>query len=338
MKAWAEHHLGLILPAACILWAVSPFFYYSFATFYIPPREGFNFKVPPGATLREIASGLQERGITRHPYIFMELAVIMGGQEDLKAGTYQFEGELSLFRVAGDIINGRVATREITIPEGYDLSDIINYLCRTTGADEESVRRLGNDPELLGLLGLGTPSIEGFLFPDTYVIRVDMPAREIFKLMIRRYHEVFNDSLRARAKEIGLSEVEAVTLASIIEKETGIEDERKVISGVFHNRLVRGMPLEADPTVRYAISKYRGQLTYKDLECDSPYNTYRYRGLPPGPICSPGKASIMAALHPADVDYLYFVATGDGTHTFSRTLAQHNAARRSARSRQGDRR
>ena len=146
------------------------------------------------------------------------------------------------------------------------------------------------------------------------------------------FPEVFNEHLKERSEELGFAEVEIVTLASINEMRSRLESERKIISCVFHNRLRRGIPLEADPTVRYALGKYSGRLLYKDLEFDSHYNTYKYRGLPPGPICSPGEASIIAALYPDDVDYLYFVAAGDGTHLFSRTLAQHNQARKRAKS------
>ena len=327
-KGWMGRQFGTLLTIAVVLWIASPFFYYAFSTYHLPENSDPSIEIPGGYTLKDVAKVLEERKIIDHPDIFMLLAILTGHEEDLKAGMYRFEGELSLYRITDAIIQGRVATRRITIPEGYTFADITVYLSRQLAVDEGEIRPLETDRDLLACLGLDTPSLEGFLFPDTYTIPIDATPRQILEWMIRRYHEVFSDSLRTRASSLGLTQLEAVTLASIIERETRIETERRMISGVFHNRLGRGMPLEADPTVRYALGKYKGHLLYKDLEVDSPYNTYRYAGLPPGPICSPGKASILAALDPEEVDYLYFVATPAGTHIFSRPLAQHNRAKR----------
>ncbi len=326
-----EKYFGRALVVVFVLWVIAPFIYHSTSTFYISPEESILINIPRGSTLKQVSFALRDDGIINNPYMFMILVALKGDESNLHAGTYRFEGELSLMAIADDISTGRVAVTHVTVPEGFGFSDIASLLEEVTGEREEDIESLKSDEGLREFLGLETGQIEGFLFPDTYLVPVDISPKEFLKVMIARYHEIFDDSFRERASELGYSEVEIVTLASIIEKETRIEDERRIISGVFHNRLSRGIPLEADPTIRYAIRKYSGHILYKDLEIDSPYNTYMYRGLPPSPICNPGKASLLAALYPEDVDYLYFVAAGDGTHIFSRTLAQHNRARKLVR-------
>ena len=328
MTGGIRQHFGLVLLLAGALWLASPVVYHAYWSFELPPCGDRYVVIPPGATLREVSRRLREEGILRHPEVFTILVVLMGEERNIHAGTYCFEGKTTLLGIARDITRGRVARKRVTVPEGLTFAAIAGILSRSLGADSTEIMALESDPDLLDGLGLDVKDLEGFLFPDTYSVPVDIRPRDFLRLMIARYRQVFNDSLQARARELGLSEVETVTLASIIEKETRLESERRTISGVFHNRLRRGIALEADPTVRYALGKFSGHLLYRDLEVDSPYNTYTHRDLPPGPICSPGKASILAALYPDDVDYYYFVAAGDGTHIFSRTLAEHNRARR----------
>lgn len=322
---------GSILVLAGAAWILSLSVYRTFRTYEIPPCEDRYLTIPSGATLKEVSFHLQDKGIIHHPYIFTILVALMGKEGNIHAGTYCFEGKTSIMQIAEDITQGRVARKQVTIPEGLNYADIAEIAMESIGGDSAQYAGLESDPELIDHTGLQVNSLEGFLFPDTYLVPADITPKGFLRAMITRYHEVFDDSLRERARELGFSEIEIVTLASIIEKETRIESERKAISGVFHNRLKRGIALEADPTVRYALHKYTGRLLYKDLKVDSPYNTYRHRDLPPGPICSPGKASILAALYPDEVDYYYFVAAGDGSHIFSRTLAQHNEARKKVR-------
>jgi len=174
----------------------------------------------------------------------------------------------------------------------------------------------------------GEKRLEGFLFPDTYQFEADATAEEIINVMLKRFGEVYNEEYRRRAQELGLSTLEVVTMASIVEKEAKLDEERAVIAGVFYNRLKKNWKLESCATVQYLLGEPKAELSYKDLEIDSPYNTYKYYGLPPGPIASPGKASLEAALYPEEVDYLFFRANPDGSHTFSRTLAEHNQAGR----------
>jgi UPF0755 protein len=327
-----RRNIGIIFFIVFIIGSAAPFLYLSFSTFNLTECEGHYIKIPAGATLKDATATLEKERIIDHPYIFMILVILMGGENSLIAGTYCFEGETSLHRIADILIRGKVANKQVTIPEGLTFTSIADILSESIDCSREEITELEEDPELLAYLDIGTGSLEGFLFPDTYHIPVDITPPEFLMAMIRRYKEVFNNTLKERAEIIEFSEVEIVILASIIEKETKLDSERKIISGVFHNRMKRGIPLEADPTVRYALQKYTGRLLYKDLEVDSPYNTYKYKDLPPGPICSPGEASIQAALYPDDVDYLYFVAAGDGTHIFTRTLAKHNEARKRVKS------
>ena len=192
----------------------------------------------------------------------------------------------------------------------------------TRSAFIEAVR----DPELIHSLGLEVQSLEGYLFPDTYFLTRSMSNQAVVRLLVSRLQETLTTEFRDRASAIGMSIHEVLTLASVIEKETGLSDERTLISGVFHNRLRRKIPLQSDPTVIYALEMFDGNLRKRDLTVDSPYNTYRVRGLPPGPIANPGAASIRAALFPATTSFLYFVSRNDGSHKFSSTLTEHNSA------------
>jgi UPF0755 protein len=323
--------IGFLLILAGLLLIITPFLYYSYSKYSLPEEQNNFFKIPNGSTLKKVSFNLGEAGIIRNPYAFMILVILRGDENNLIAGTYHFEGEVSHHLVAEEIVNGRIAEMRLTIPEGLNFTNIVELLCDTLKFNRQEISGLETDLDLIGALGLGTEKLEGFLFPDTYDIPVDITPEDLFLVLIRRYQEIFDDSLRKGAEKLGMSEVEVVTLASIIEKETRLEKERRTISGVFHRRLKKRMALEADPTVRYALGKYTGRILYKDLEVKSPYNTYKYRGLPPGPICSPGKASILAALYPEEVSYLYFVAAGDGSHIFSDTLLEHNRARRQVR-------
>jgi UPF0755 protein len=223
---------------------------------------------------------------------------------------------------------GRGIEHSVTIPEGLALRDIVPLLARTTGAPVESLWVAARDSATRRRLKIPTPDLEGYLFPDTYRFMYGTGAREAVRELVRRFENVWQPAWDARAAELGMTRHEILALASIVEKEARLAEERPVISAVYHNRLRQGMPLQADPTVQYAIGEHRTRVLYKDLKIDSPYNTYRNRGLPPGPIASPGRASIEAALYPANVPYRYFVAHPDGHHEFRVTFEEHTAARR----------
>jgi UPF0755 protein len=224
------------------------------------------------------------------------------------------------------MVLGKGIFQSVTIPEGLTVREIAELLGKMQIADGAKFLALAAESELLQSLGLDHGGLEGYLFPDTYYFTPATPEREILLAMAEQFRKAIRPLLAQRDDGIGLSPHEIVTLASVVEKETGVEAERPLVSAVFHNRLKRQMPLQSDPTVIYGLKKFDGNLTRKDLREPSPYNTYRITGLPPGPICNPGLSSIRAALYPADVPFLYFVSKNDGTHLFSESLAEHNRA------------
>ncbi len=229
-------------------------------------------------------------------------------------------------QVLNHLKKGIVHQYEVVIPEGYAVRQIAQVLEEKGLAEAEQFMALAADSELAESLGIPSDNLEGYLFPSTYFISRATTAEEIIRQMVRAFHTAYTSDLREREREMGLNTHEVVTMASIIEKETSSEAERDLISGVFHNRLKRNMRLQSDPTVIYGIADFDGNLKRVHLQTDTPYNTYRRRGLPPGPIANPGRASLIAALYPASVDYLYFVSRNDGTHYFSRNIDEHNRA------------
>ncbi|HEX7120777.1 MAG TPA: endolytic transglycosylase MltG [Gemmatimonadaceae bacterium] len=287
--------------------------------------------IPPGATVRAAAESLSAKGIIRAPALFGLYARVTGRDRGIKAGTYLLERGSSWSAALTALTEGRGLVYTVTIPEGWTIATIIPTLAREVKVSEESLKVAVADSSLRDRLDVTTPTLEGYLFPETYVFPDGATAREIIGTMVRQFERRWKPEWNARLDSLGMTRHEIVTLASIIEKEARVAEERPVISGVYHNRLKRGMLLQADPTIQYALGRHRARVLYRDLRVDSPYNTYRYPGLPPGPIASPGDASIEAALYPASVPYLYFVAHPDGHHEFRRTLREHNEAVRQMR-------
>jgi UPF0755 protein len=222
-----------------------------------------------------------------------------------------------------------VLTQRITIPEGWELRRIAPRLAAATGTPPDSVLRLLADPAVAARFGVPGPSLEGYIYPATYTIAIDTPLDTILQLMVAQYHKIWTPERRARADALKMNERDVIALASIVEKEARVRTEMPVIAAVYHNRLRIGYPLQADPTVQYALGEHQTRLLYAHIDsvAENPYNTYRRRGLPPGPIASPSTAAVDATLHPADVPFLYFVARPDGSHIFTRSLAEHNRAR-----------
>ena len=290
-------------------------------------------EVREGAPLSEIGRVLEEAGLIRSAGKFVLVVRLLGLTEDLQAGTYEFGPRFSELDVLMSLRYGDVAGRSVTIPEGYRASQIAAVFERKVGIDAGEFMELVHDPEVMKALGVSAPSLEGYLHPDTYRMRLDADARDAVDMMVFETMSFMDGRRMARAESLGMSVHEVLTLASIVEAEALLDRERARIAAVYHNRLENGWRLEADPTVRYALGKYGRKLYFKDLDTRSPYNTYRTTGLPPGPICSPGKASIEATLYPDPTsDDFFFVANGDGTHTFSRTFAEHVKAKERARS------
>jgi len=273
----------------------------------------------------DIAKTLKDAGVIRSRVAFLTVAIVRGTQRRLLAGEYEFIPGLSLLEVIHRIEQGKGLVNQVTIPEGYAARQIAKLLQDKGLVDENRFMALLKDQRLLQQYGVEGPSLEGYLFPDTYRFVREMTEEAIIGLMIQRFAGIFGSAEQARARELQMSVAEVMTLASLIEREAQADKERPLISAVFHNRLRLGMPLQSDPTVLYSLSRFSGKLTRANLRAPSPYNTYLHRGLPPGPIASPGRASVMAALYPASSEYLYFVSRNDGTHVFSNTLREHGA-------------
>ncbi len=247
----------------------------------------------------------------------------------IQSGEYRFDRPMTMKEVIEKLNQGKVVLYKVTIKEGLILNEIAEQLEKKHKITYREFMRSSRDTALIQDLDTHANNLEGYLFPDTYFIRKDITADEMVRLMVKKFKDNFTNSMRWRAEQLNLSIREVVTLASLIEKETSSREERFLISSVFHNRLRLGMPLGCDPTIIYALKRdnvYRGKLGWKELKYESPYNTRLYKGLPPGPICNPGYASIEAALFPENTKYLYFVAKDSNTHYFSRTLKEHNWA------------
>ena len=238
-----------------------------------------------------------------------------------------FEPGVSWNDVLDALTRGKGLVHTVTIPEGFALATIAQTIGRAISVPPESIVAAASDSALRRRLDVPTPTLEGYLFPDTYTFAAGTTPQEVVRLLVARFERVWKPEWNGRLQALAMSRHDVLTLASIIEKEARLAEERPIISAVYHNRLKIGMLLQADPTVQYALGKHVDRVLYKDLEVDSRYNTYKYAGLPPGPIASPGAASIEAALFPASVPYLYFVAHPDGHHEFRRTFTEHTEAR-----------
>jgi UPF0755 protein len=291
-----------------------------------PDPDSERLVVPAGATLDQIADTLAVHDVIRWPALFVLYVRLQGADKKLKAGIYDFPRGASWSVALEILVMGRVA-EGVTLPEGWRIAEIANRIGPIAGLSPDSAAERLLDAALADSLGAPGPTLEGYLFPATYEVRLGERLESIAALLFARYRQLWTPARRARLDSLGISEREAVTLASIIQAESRWEDEMPLISAVFHNRLRQEMRLQADPTVRYALPP-NTPLRYTDIDSltDHPYNTYSHDGLPPGPICSPGEAAIDAALHPAPVDYLFFVARQDGRHEFSRTFGEHRGA------------
>jgi UPF0755 protein len=283
-------------------------------------------EIPVHRGVREIARILHDEGVIRSPLGFVGLTVVRGTMRSLKAGEYQIPQGADAVVVLNMLESGQVRQHPVVLREGSTLAELAEQLAAEGLAKGDDVLRVGRDDQFLRTLGVPAGSVEGYLFPDTYQFVKGMTGEEILGRMIARMRERVSGELLAAARARDLNFHQLLTLASIIEKEAVDPGEMPLISAVFWNRLRIEMPLQADPTVQYAVGKERRRLTRDDLTVESPFNTYRRAGLPPGPIASPSLAAIRAAVNPASVSYLYFVATDERHHQFSTTLADHNAA------------
>ena len=297
------------------------------ATMSWRPGSQVTLTVPEGASLSEVADTLSVRGVIRARPLFVLYARMMRAEAGIKAGPYELRERSSWASTLRSLTRGEVVTELVTIPEGFTFAQIAPLIAELAGVPVDTVLAIATEPDIPTALGVPGPGIEGYLFPDSYRFARGIEPRTVLEAMTSRYRAVWTPERRARLDSLGMTETELVTLASIVQAEARRSDEMPQIAGVYHNRLERGMLLQADPTVLYALGGYRARLLFAAIDsvADHPYNTYTQSGLPPGPIGSPGEAAIDAALHPIG-DYLYFVAWPDGSHVFTRSLTEHNAA------------
>ena len=328
MQSWIKNIFltgfwGLLV----LIWIVISVFYYQGSRRASEHTKTVIFEVQPGMTLKQVALELSSQGLIISPSAFQGIAYIQDKEQQIMVGEYSLSPSMLPAEIIHRLTSGKTILYPLTIPEGYRITEIASLLHTQGLANPEVFILQTKDKDLIRSLDIPTDSLEGYLFPETYHLSKFTTENKIVRTMVSTFKEqVLKPQLLKNVKESPLSWHEIITLASLIEKETGLDSERKIISSVFHNRLKKNMRLQTDPTVIYAIEKFDGNIRKRDLKIDSPYNTYKYKGLPPGPISSPGIKSIVAAISPIKSNHLYFVSRKDGSHHFSSTLAEHNRA------------
>jgi UPF0755 protein len=316
---------------AGILFVVCSYFFIELLVPLPTGDRSIEIQIPEGTTFKQALEIFSQEGLLRDKNILLFLGRISGIDKRIRAGYYSVSGSVSPLDIYKMLKEGRIIEDEITVLEGDSLLEIGEKLSEVEIISQDDFKELSTNEDLLYLHDIDAPSIEGYLFPDTYKVPKGINPEDVIGMMINRMREKFSSDLCERASEIGLSEREVLTLASIIEKESVIDEERFLISAVFHNRLKKGIPLQADPTAIYGVKSSKEKITASDLRKKTKYNTYIINGLPPGPIASPSIKSIEAALYPPDMPYIYFVSNNDGTHHFSVTAEEHTAAVKSYR-------
>ena len=281
--------------------------------------------------MRVASDSLAKAGVIHYARLFRVYASLRHRDRQIRSGTYMLHRDAGWAFMLDALRAGKGIVHIVTIPEGFSLLQIEPLVASRLGQPMDSVNAAVRDTALLHRLDIPTPTLEGYLFPDTYIFEDHTSAASAIDAMVRRFEQVWKPEWTARLDSLHLSRNDVMALASIVEKEARLPEERPVIAAVYLNRMKDGMLLQADPTVQYALGKHVARVYYKDLEVESPYNTYKHKGLPPGPIASPGRPSIEAALYPANVPYEFFVAFPDGHHEFSRDLAAHEQAKAQAR-------
>lgn len=287
--------------------------------------------IPRGASFADAADSLSRANLVGWRKVFRLYARVTGGDRNIKPGTYLLRHGTPWKDIISALHGGHGLVNTITIPEGYTISQITPLLAKTLKVPVESVQAAVRDTALLARLDVPNPTLEGYLFPDTYAFPLGTSASRAVREMVYDFERRWKPDWDAKASDLKINRNDLVTMASIVEREARVPEERPVIAAVYYNRLRKGMLLQADPTVQYALGHHVGRVLYKDLAVASPYNTYIHKGLPPGPVASPGVASLAAAANPANVPYLYFVASPDGHHEFRMTLQEHTSAIREVR-------
>ena len=297
------------------------------------PYKGFSeaekfVDIPSGTGTAGIRRRLVDAGVVSDELAFRAALAWTGQSRALQAGEYRFDRPMNVIEVIDKIARGDVYTHAITFPEGLTIREMAAIFQSQEFGKADEFIKAARDVSLVSDLDPAAKDLEGYLFPETYTMPRGVSASKVIAMMVDRFRSTYSELEQKKSGELDLSLRQIVTLASLVEKETGKADERPMVAAVYRNRMTRKMLMQADPTVVYALvmaGRYDGNIRKQDLEVDSPYNTYKYAGLPPGPIASPGRAALEAALAPADVDYLYFVSRNDGSHAFASTLTEHNA-------------
>lgn len=315
-----------LLVLAVLLVASAPVLY--FKSYFDNPTnkasKPFLVEIERGMSVREVAEVLKSQGVIRSVFDFALACRLMDAS--IQAGEYRIPPRLKPTELIRAFSPEHLALCRVTIPEGSTLKDIAAIVESSLGILGSDFLMICNDKSFTAHLGFQANSLEGYLYPETYYFEPGTSARKVAERMVKEFRDVVGPKYQSRIAELGMTLHKVVTIASLIEKETAVARERPLISAVIYNRLRRNMPLQIDATVIYGLKDFDGNLTRDDLEADTPYNTYTRKGLPPGPICSPSKASLLAALYPRDVPYLYFVSMNNGHHKFSATIEEHNRA------------
>lgn len=318
--------LRIFLMALLCLFVLAFIHTCSFLTTSLAPPKPVQVDILPGQGAWEISKILQRTGVISHAGTFITIAALTGKAKHMQAGAYVFEGNHVPLDIMNILFRGNTQRYRITIPEGYTIFQIGEVVSKAGLLSKDHFVTSTQSKQTRDFFAVSAPSMEGFLFPDTYYLAPHMTPLEIMAKMFERFRSVYTPEMEQRSKALGMSKLDVITLASLIEKEAIDPSEKPLISSVFHNRMIKGMRLQSDPSAVYGIDGFTGKIGPDDLLRESPYNTYRHGGLPPGPICNPSLDSIKAALWPAKTDYLYFVSKGDGKHAFSHTLQEHNRA------------
>ncbi len=333
MKKYFNINIGLIVTGGVLTLFILLFYILLMTGVQLPSDddEFYLLTIPMGASLAQVADSLLSLGITESRREVTTAGRMLGADKLIKAGRYKLKGGSRLYEIFNLITSGDVEPVVVTLLEGWSAKRIAEELSDKLDINKVLFKKYLSDSVYIKSLGLDVPHLEGYLYPDTYHFSFGMSEKSMIQWMVTLFLDKFGETERKRAEELSMTVSEIITLASIIEGEVVQDEERPIVSSVYHNRLNIGMRLQADPTIQYILTDGPRRLSTKDLFIKSPYNTYRQSGLPPGPIGNPGFPSIKAALWPADTDYIYFVATGAGYHTFSTTLEEHNSAKQKLR-------
>ncbi len=320
----ARKHLVLLLALSAVLVCLLFFGYAFYGGNEFPGAAHRQFFISRGETFAQVVDSLSEQGLIRSRSLFAMVGRALGGTDRIQVGKYVFASGVSNAELFLSLRSGRGATLIIvTIPEGLRAQKQARILARSIGIDSSRYVGLVHDPEFVHSLDVEDSCLEGYLLPDSYGFQWQQSEEDVIRRMVNQFHRFYGDSLIERQEELGWTTTQVLTLASIVEGEAVHDEERAIISGVYWNRLRRGMKLEADPTIQFIVNDRPKRLHYADLKVDNPYNTYRRPGLPPGPVNNPGRASILAALYPVHHNFVFFVANGRGGHSFASTYSEH---------------